>query len=515
MRPDVETDWLVIGSGAGGSVVAYHLARSRERVVVLERGAHVQTDAMAADEATMIGRLYFDGGAQMNTDADMFVLQGSCVGGSTVLTNAVCFRMPEPVRREFANAGFELDARALHDATVRVESVLNVGPSDPRMDNPATARLAAGMRSLGLAAGRFHKSMLHCIGCGLCNIGCRYGRKLDAAQTFVPMALARGAELVTSSEAIRLHVRRGRVEHVVCEDLRDGTRFRIRARHVVLAAGAIHTPELLLKSGIRRDRAGHGTSFNAGAILFAEFDAPIDAHRGDQMCIYHMSGEKGRGYAIEQLHNPPASFALTLPGWYQGHHDVVRRWRRMTAAGALVPTAANGRVFLGIGRKLWRSRFDHAELEFQMREDDLATMREGLATTARIFFAAGASRVLVPTHDGHELRSPTMVDDALARLVRTQSDLCNFGSSHPQGGAAAGDDPRRSVVGRDFRVHGVGNLFVADASLFPSSVGVNPMISIMSVADLAAQAMGVSPPDEICEGPAYDERVRNGLVAVP
>jgi choline dehydrogenase-like flavoprotein len=504
MRADLRTRFLVIGSGAGGSVVAYHLARHGEPTVLLERGKWVRPEDMTHDEPEMIARIYKDGGAQTNSEADMFVLQGQCVGGSTVLTNAVCFRMPEPVRRAFEYEGFELPRDDLDRSYRRVESVLNVHPLEESVDNAGAARLRRGMRALGIEPGRFDKAMLHCIGCGYCNVGCRYGRKLDASMTWVPMAQNRGCEILTEAEAVRIETSRGAVTAVLCRDLRDGSRFRIRADRYVLAGGAINSPELLLRSGIRRDCAGTRTSFNAGAIMFAEFDERLNAFDGDQMCVHHLAD----GFAIEQIHNPPVSFALTMPGWFDAHHHAMEGYTRMTAAGVLVPTEPVGRVYLGLGHRLVRPLFDHADIRFRLTSRDLANFRNGFKTLARIFLAAGARRVLPPFARSLEIRTEADLAAIDAAIV-DQKSLVGFGSSHPQGGCPAGGNPRRDIVGNDFRVHGIANLFIADASVFPRSVEVNPMLPVMAVADHAVRSIGgFEPEDEIREGPAFEARVR-------
>lgn len=504
MSHDREADVLVIGSGAGGSVVAYHLARAGQRVLMLERGRHVRPADMSDNELDMVSRLYKDGGSQTNTDADMFVLQGQCVGGSTVLTNAVCFRLPEDIRASFASTGFELPRASLHRAFDRVESVLNVHELEDALYNPASFRMIEGMARLGLRPGRFRKAMLNCIGCGYCNMGCRFGRKLDASMTWVPMAQRHGAEVLAETEAVRIETRGEQVTAVVCRNVATGRTFRVRARRYVLCGGAINTPELLLKSGIARGRAGKRTSFNAGAILFAEYDEPVDAYDGDQMCVHHLT----TSYAIEQVHNPPLSFALTLPGWFDRHHSDLQRYRHLTSAGVLVPTQPVGEVLLGLGRKVIRPLFDHADFRFKLPQEDLHVLKQGLKQLARIFLASGARRVITPAHRYTEITGPDEVD-LIDKVITSQRDIVGFGSSHPQGGACAGDDPRRDVVAPDFHVHGLQNLFVADASLFPRSVRVNPMLSIMAVADLAAQSIGgITPPETIDEGPAYEARRR-------
>lgn len=504
MSADLDTDIAVVGSGAGGSVVAFHAARSGARTVLIERGPELQPRDLTHDEPAMIARLYKDGGAQTNTAADMFLLQGSCVGGSTVLTNGVCLRIPEPVRQSFAARGFELPRAALDDCYERVESVLNVGDLSREVHNPATARLADGFRALGHEPGEFRKNFLDCMGCGYCNVGCRYGKKLDASQTWVPMAQARGARLLAGTRVVHIEHRRGRASALLCRDQRTRAFFRVHADRFVLGAGAIGTPELLLRSRIHPRTAGRHTSFNVGSICFAEFDEPLDGFDGDQMCV-HLFTDR---FAIEQIQNPPVSFALTLPGWYGDHYERMSRYRHLAALGVLVPTAPTGRVFLGLGHRLLRPLFDHADVRFRASPTELAAMADGLRVAGQAMFAAGARRVYPPLASGRAFERAADLD-VLPELIRRQSDLVGFGSSHPQGGARAGRDPRADVVAPDFRVHGFDNLFVADASLFPHSVGVNPMLGIMAIADYSARfVVGELRSDPIEEGPAYRARQR-------
>ena len=504
MTTTISTDIAIVGSGAGGSVAAYHLAAAGARVALLERGPWLHPSDLSHDEPEMIARLYKDGGAQSNNDADMFVLQGNCVGGSTVLTNAVCFRMPEDVRRSYERHGFALDAQRLQRAFARVESVLGVDELPRELHNPATQLLAAGFTAIGSEPGSFRKAMQQCIGCGYCNVGCRYGRKLDASQTWVPMAVERGAAMIADTEIVRIDHRRGRVQQLLGRNRQTGEQVRVVAERYVLAGGAINTPELLLRSGLHRGRAGKRTSFNAGAIVFGEFDRELDGFDGDQMCVHHV----GERFLIEQIQNPPVSLALTLPGFYADHAERMQRYRRLAALGVLVPTSASGEVFLGLGYRLLRRLFDHADIRFRLSATELADFRDGCKVAARAMLAAGAKRVFPPAARSVVIESPDDVD-RIDDAITDQRDLLGFGSSHPQGGACLGHDSERDVVDRDHRVRGIDNLFVADASLFPHSVRVNPMLSIMAVADLAVESIGgVVPQDVITDGPAYRSRQR-------
>jgi choline dehydrogenase-like flavoprotein len=504
MTKRITTEYAVIGSGAGGSVVAYHLAAAGARVAMIERGAWLSPKDYSHDEPEMIARLYKDGGAQTNNDADMFVLQGNCVGGSTVLTNAVCFRMPEDVRASFEQQGCTLPRELLAQSHARVESVLGVAALAADLHNPATAVLASGFQGIGIEPSGFQKNMRDCIGCGYCNVGCRYGRKLDASQTWVPMSVKRGATVVPDTEILRIDHHRGQVRRLLGRDRKTGEEVHIVADRYVLAGGAINTPELLLRSGLHKGRAGKRTSFNAGGIVFGEFEHDLDGFLGDQMCVHHINDR----FVIEQIQNPPVSLALTMPGFYGDHAERMLRYRRMAALGVLVPTKPTGEVFLGLGHRLLRKLFDHADIRYRMSHEELRDFRDGCKTAARAMLAAGAKSVFMPCAAPITITEEAHLD-RLDAAMRSQSDLVGFGSSHPQGGACRGSDPATSVVDEEFRVRGFEDLFVADGSLFPHSVRVNPMLSIMATADFAVRSIGgITPADQILEGPAHEDRLR-------
>jgi choline dehydrogenase-like flavoprotein len=481
----LRTRFLVIGSGAGGSVLAYQLARRGEPTLLLERGPWLEPKDLDHDELRMLGTLYKDGGTQTNVAGDMFVLQGNVVGGSTVLANGVCFRMPERVRATWASQGFEIPAADLAASYARVEAVLGVAPMAERALNPAALPTAAAAERLGLFPGRFRKNLKACNGCGYCNLGCPYGRKMDASRTWVPRAVEHGLAVLARHEARRVVTRRGRVECVIAHDLEKDEPVRIVAERTVLSGGAVNTPELLLRSSLRHQTAGRRTSFNVGSIMIAEMPGDVDAFRGDSMAWYL----PGEGFVIEQVHNPPTTFALTLPGGPATHAGRLARYRRLVAAGVLVPTAPRGRVGLGRLRALHPRLGGRARIHFALGAGELAALRRGFDVLARLFFEAGAVRVFPPVHGDLELRGPEDLPRMHAAM-RRQGDVHGFGSAHPQGGGTAGADPARSVVDGGFAVRGTAGLYVCDASVFPTSIEVNPQLTVMAVADHAVRAIG-------------------------
>jgi choline dehydrogenase-like flavoprotein len=408
----------------------------------------------------------------MNTSMDMFILQGSAVGGSTVLANMVMLRPPERVLTDWAALGAPIDRERLEESFRTIERVLAVSDRpNPANVAPSSRFLMHGAKAIGLLPRWMPKALGSCVGCGGCNLGCAFGHKRSALTTFIPWAEGEGARVLADTTVESIEHRRGRVLAIHARQA-TGERVRITAEQTIVACGAIGSPGLLLKSGIERN-VGTRTSFNVGALLLLEYDQPIDDFDGDQMTAY----APGPGFTIEPVSQGPLTTALSTPGWFGEHAGQMKRYRQHTFATALVPTEPVGRV---VHSRL----FGHEETRFRLPEKNLATLRAGLATTARAFFAAGARRIFLPTADAIAIEGPEEV--GVIESVLTSPRRFNMGSAHPQGGVPLSEDRDVGAIDRNFAVHGFENLFVCDASVFPTSVGVNPIATIMALADYAA-----------------------------
>jgi choline dehydrogenase-like flavoprotein len=353
-----------------------------------------------------------------------------------------------------------------------VERVLDARRADSRGASRSTELFEEGARALGLAPEKMLKALGECHACGNCNIGCTFDTKRSALTTFIPWAEEEGARVLADTCVERIHFRKGRVDFVEAKTGARGEPLRVRADKVIVSGGPISSSALLLQSGIRKN-VGWGLSFNAGAMVVAEFDEALDAYDADQMTTYL----KGDEFLIEATHNPIASAALTTPGWMEVHGALMRRSRHLAYAGAMVPTETSGRVVLSP----W---FGHEETRFTASAEDVRRLREGIKTIVRVFFAAGARRVLLPTETFTELTSVDQIH-LVDERIRTLRDI-QSGSSHPQGGNAMSDDPDVGVVDTRFAVHGTRGLFVCDASVFPDSIGVNPMHTVLALAHQGA-----------------------------
>lgn len=465
-------DACVIGSGAGGAVIAFELKRRGLSTLVLERGPRVSPEDFSTDELTMVPRYYKDGGLQLNSTMDLFILQGCCVGGSTVLSNMVMLRPDKEIWHRWALHGAEYDLDQLQTCFDEVAGELDIAFPQPENVSASSERFYRSAEALGYGPQPMPKALGDCRGCGYCNVGCRYGTKRDAATTYIRWAEDAGARVVADAEVVTIEHRRRAARAVVARLGRSQDLLRVEASLIIVAAGAIASSGLLLSNGIRRN-VGKRLSFNAGGMMVAEFAEPLDGHDADQMTIY----VKGDGYVIEATHNPPMSAALTTPGWLHAHGELMARFRYLSYAGPLVATEPVGEVFID-------RLFGHEEARFSLTPRDLRKLKNGMRTAAEIFFHAGATSVWLPTHRPCTLSDPSQ----LARIEGAFSSSAEVavGSAHPQGGNPISSDPRLGAVDESLRVHGFDNLFVCDASVFPSCIGVNPIHTIMALSKLAA-----------------------------
>jgi choline dehydrogenase-like flavoprotein len=487
-EPDGErmtVDVCVIGSGAGGAVIAARAAAAGRSVALLEEGEYVPPDAVEHDEHRMIARLYKEHGLQTTVDLGMTILQGRALGGTTFVNNAICFRLGDPALRAPRGAGVledwralgaAIDEPALHRAYDAVERELGVARVPDPLVGASGHALLDGWRALdpaAPAAGVFRKNVHACIGCGYCNYACPYGHKISALEGYVLPAAQHGARVITGCHAERI-VRHGDHATAVRARLRDGRRLTVEAGTVVVAAGAIGSSVLLLKSGIKRN-VGTRFSFNSATPVLAAFDEPEHSWAADQMTAYVDGGT----FLLESSFDPPLSVAVAMPGWFGDHMRRMRDYDHLVRAGVVVGTEPDGRV-----KRFGPFRDLFGPVDWTMSGRDLATMKRGIALATRIFLAAGAREVFVASYTDCRVTGAPDAGAIAAQVdaaIQDEGDLL-LNSSHPQGGNPMSDDPSVGVVGTDFRVHGTRNLFVCDASVFPTSIHINPQLTIMAMA---------------------------------
>lgn len=496
----IKADLCVIGSGAGGAVIAAHAAAAGYRVVLLEEGRYVHSSRISHNEGDMYAALYKEGGLQTTSDLGLSILQGRALGGSTVINNGISFRLRDPdlnadapdVLAQWARLGATIDPGRLEASYHRVSTRIGVDWLPDDIVGGSGNALLAGWKALrtqdpdtpNYPARKFKTNFPRCAGCGYCTLGCPYERKLSMLETYVTDASQSGnARILTECHAIRIERKGARATGVKVR-LPDEREIYINADVVVVACGAIGSSVLLRKSGIKRN-VGKRFSFNLASPLLARFPDPIRSYDAIQMATYVDSGD----FLLESSFNPPLTFAVSLPGWFRSHFERMTSYAHFAGAGVVIATEPSGRLM----RWEWQRNL-LGPIAYRMGPAELERLQRGLGLLARIYFAAGAESVFPASFLDLPMTAsefaPNGRPDArrieafLAGHIRKAEDLL-LHSAYPQGGNPMSDQRSRGAVGSDFRVHGYENLYVCDASVFPTSIRVHPQLTIMAMADYA------------------------------
>jgi choline dehydrogenase-like flavoprotein len=485
----LDADVCVIGAGAGGAVAAAELAEGGARVVVLEQGSYHDPDDFTARPMEMMARLYRDGGQTVTLGAPPIpLLLGRGLGGTTLVNSGTCFRTPAHILKRWRReCGLELDGGELAPYFERVERALSVAEVTPELAGANAAVARRGAERLGWSHGYLRRNARGCVGSGVCAFGCPTSAKQHTGITYLPRAQAAGATILTGADVQRVVVEGGRARGVQArlrapEGARPGDggdalgeregRSRARERswealevsapRVILAAGTIHTPPLLARNGLgmASGQLGRNLVLHPATAAFALMDEVVDMARGVPQSFY-VDEFASQGIMFEGIAGPPAYAALSLPLTGARHAAAMVNYRHLAQCGLMVSDSSRGSVRL--------SRHGPALIRYDIVEEDVAKFRVGLARLDELFRAAGAREVYLPLPAGV---SP---ERARARDLK----LLAF---HPLGTARADADPARGVLDPDLRVYGVEGLYVADGSVMPSSLGVNPQITIMALA---------------------------------
>jgi choline dehydrogenase-like flavoprotein len=475
-------DAVVVGSGAGGGVAAALLAQAGMKVVVLEAGPLPDATMVLQREADAFASLYLDSGLTSSADLAVAILAGACVGGGTTVNWTTSLRLRPNVAAQWdGEMGVDVLATDLAASYAAVEARLGVETATEFNRNNRI--ILDGAQRLGWSAtGLPRNAGCEQPGCGYCGFGCAYGNKRGTAITYLRDAVAAGAEIYAETPVTRVRIERGAVIGVDAGDL------QIDAPLVVVAAGALRTPGVLARSGIRNPHLGRHLHLHPTTALTAEFDEPVEAWHGamqSALCDEFTDQFDAYGSTIETAPAHPGLMALALPWRSQAQHaSEMQRGRNSATLIALTRDRGEGRVSLD-GKD---------DITYALAGDDGARMLAALAGAAELAFAAGARRVATLHARPLELTRERATPSARSRFAaeisasgHAANRLAVF-SAHQMGTARMHCDPAGGVTDPLGRVHGVDGLLVADSSVFPLASGVNPMLTIMALAHRAVSA---------------------------
>ena len=483
---DVSCDVAIVGSGAGGAVAAALLAEAGHSVVVLEEGPYVRPDEYQTwTPSESVRRLFREAGLLtafgVGETPVISLTVGRAVGGSSLLTGGVCFRIPGEVHHRWVRElGLgELSERALEPAYEEVERRMRVREVPEWMRSWSTRKFVEGAEKLGIGIRPTRRNTgSDCEGNGRCNFACPAGAKRSVDVSYLPSATAHGARIVSDALVSRVLVEGGRAAGVEGhllggDDGRRGHAFRVRAGRVVAACGTLHTPLLLFRTGLgeRSGELGNHVTLHPSARVVARFDEVVNGWDGALQSVYS-DDFSAEGIKLVGVYSAPNVLAAGMPGVGPAFRRRVRALPYCGTFGAMVHDEGGGTVRPGLGREplLW----------YSMAPRDLARVRRAITLLAEMAFAGGAREVFTSV-----LGTPpiTSVDQARAleraRLDPRRIECMAF---HPLGSARVANDARRGVVDPSGEAYELPGLYVMDGSILPTSIGVNSQVPIMSIA---------------------------------
>ena len=486
---ELSVDLCIVGSGAGGAMVAMVAAEAGLRVVVLEAGEFLTPDDMTQREEQMLPKLYWDGGGRTTADRQVHIHQGKGVGGSTLHNLNLCKRIDPGLlatwRRDRGLAHLPLE---VWDKLYReVESLLSVSEVPEAQRNTANKLLQSACERLGWRWAALAHNRTGCVGSGFCALGCAFDAKNNAAKVALPRAIHAGAQILTRCQAITVEHDGERVTGVLARAIdpqsgRPFGRVRVKAPMVCLSASATGTAALLLRSRVPDPGGETGQSLRSHPAVGAagEFDDPVNAWQGIPQTVectelLDISGQS-RGKRATRLwivpaFGHPAATASLLPDHGAAHRRWMGRYSHLSVLTAMLHDHSRGQVRPDGETGL--------RIDYEPNPDDQKVLLAGLRACAELHFAAGARRVCIPTETPIVLESPNEIQKLDA--LQWRAGLLQLSAVHPMGTVPMGDDAAMAAVDSQGRHHHLRGLWVADGSLFPTSIGGPPQLSIYAL----------------------------------
>jgi choline dehydrogenase-like flavoprotein len=487
----LRADVVVVGTGAGGGPAAAALAEAGLDVVVLEAGPRVETREFTGEPREMLPRLMTAATAE---GSGMEIYAGRCVGGSTVVNDALCWRPPTEILASWRDR-FGLEAWTEAELAPYVErawSEVNASPTERAHLSRNAHLLEVGAARLGWAAEAMPRAVRGCANLGLCNLGCPTGAKQSSLVSWVPRAERAGARLLASVRAESVRVEDGAVRGVRALRLDPASgaprgELSVEAPAACLAAGVLGTPALLLRSGLEGPgvRPGRGLQLHSSVHVTARFAEAVHGYYGPTMAyavseFADVNGRTGPGFMLENVSVDPVSTAGALPDFGSAHGARMAALPHLARSLVVLRDATRGELTLGAQGS--------PRLRYEPVAADRVRLREGIAALARAYLAAGALEVYLPLHGSPPIRSESDLA-ALAGAEVSPHTLTLLYAVHLFGGAGMAADPARGTCDGDGRVFGIRGLFVGDASALPGNTGVNPQITIMAHGLRVARAL--------------------------
>lgn len=494
----VEADIVVIGTGAGGGISAQIFAEAGLKVVMIEEGPYQTTSDFHMQESEAYPHLYQEVANRKTADKAITILQGRAVGGGTTVNWTSCFRIPDQTFEHWQqHFGWSLDNTKLKSSYDYAEKLLNIHPWP--VHNPSNTVFERGAKKLNWHHEVIARNVKGCQNLGFCGLGCPTGAKQSTLVTSIPSALNKGAQLFSRLRADRLIVKGDSVKEVECHAMdtkgadTTGIKVTIRARHIVLAAGGIGTPALLLRSKLPdpNEDVGKRTFLHVTVGTAARMKEKIEPYYGAPQTITSneflwRDGVTGKmGYKMESAPLQPALAATVFSEFGQDFADAMAN---LSHAQPLIALMRDGFNEQSVGGTVRLNDDGSPVLDYPLNDYLWEGIRHSYKSMLEIQFSAGAIYAMPMHSDASWYRSWKEAKKEVENLSFAANRQKLF-SAHTMGGCAMGKDESNSVVDLDGRHHQLSNLSIIDGSIFPSSIGANPSLPIYAMATLLANKL--------------------------
>ena len=493
-------DVVIVGTGAGAGITAELLTQAGLDVVLVEEGPLRSSSDFNQRESEAYPSLYQESAARKTADKAINILQGRCVGGSTTVNWTSSFRTPSSTLRYWQQRfGLtELTDEAMAPWFSQAERRLNVGPwlAAPNENNDLLRR---GAIKLGISAAAIQRNVKACWNLGSCGMGCPTNAKQSMLVTTLPVALDKGARLLVQTRAQAFELTGNHVTALTCVAVNtDGTAVagvstRVVAKHYVVAGGAINSPALLKRSKAPdpHDLLGKRTFLHPVVISAATFEHKVEGWSGAPQSIYSdhfletQPIDGAIGYKLEAPPIHPVIFASTLPGFGQVQADTLKS---LPNTHTLLALLRDGFHEQSVGGTVTLRSDGTPVLDYTLNEFVMEGGRRAFLSMAEIQFAAGA-RTVLPVHEmASAYASWAQARDAINALPMKPL-ITRVASAHVMGGCAIAGTEEQGVVRPDGQHWQLENLSVHDGSLFPTSIGANPQLSVYGLANKLATGL--------------------------
>ena len=470
-------DVCIIGSGAGGSVVAYELTKQGKKVVMLEAGNHyTEEDITSQTRDDVLLNLWKNHGIFLSNNFSVNVAQGQCVGGSTMINYGICFRFPDFVKKIWQEQyGVQLTDQEIDSAYGKAE--MQYGVTGITQEGRSHDVIGDGCDVLGYSHGWMSKAL-------------RGGKKQNALNAYLEKADHSKLKIFANCKAESIEQSGNTMTKVwgiaTDPDTKLKHKVSVTAQKFVLAAGPIASSEFLLKNNTANSsgQVGKNFSLHPSSSVVGVFDESINGQDSSVMAYFcdEFSARRHEkfGFMIESVFVSPSQFSLIMPHFGQKNLEEVKKYHNVSMIGVLVHDQAVGQVKLNHNQD--------ATLDYSLSENDQKQMVKGMQEACMIYLRAGAREVITGHIETTIIKSEDEIESKIKPDSAGQGKLL-IASAHPQGGNIMGSDPAKSVVDSYCKSHDISNLYICDASVFPTSVGVNPQLTVLMLATIAAEHM--------------------------